>query len=159
GSNGNVSHHGGHGGNRRGDHRHSPDNNNSGGSNTNNNNSNGRGERYSHASGREMNGRNSHGGHAGHGSGGGACYGNRGAMLSREQVRPSTLPTNQYFVSRNHKEIVDFFQHNFEIIKDQTQSGPAHESSGRSSRKAVYYHPPAGLPQAPAVTPSEAGSY
>lgn len=101
-----------------------------------------------------MNGRNSHGG--GHGGHGGGNYGGRGAVLSREQTRPPPVQSSTQFDSRNHKEIVDFFQHNFDIIKDQTLSGSGHKSN--STRKAVYYQPPQGTARPPAVA-SEAGLY
>lgn len=119
----------------------------------------GRSERYTHGGGgggggREMNGRNSHGG--GHGGHGGGNYGGRGAVLSREQTRPPPVQSSTQFDSRNHKEIVDFFQHNFDIIKDQTLSGSGHKSN--STRKAVYYQPPQGTARPPAVA-SEAGLY
>lgn len=111
--------------------------------------------RFVHGGGRgEMNGRSSHGGHGGHGGGG---YGNRGSFLPRDQTRASPTQPNQHFVSRNHKEIVDFFQQNFDLIKDQTVNVSGQKVVAGTSRKTIYYQPPPT--PSPTVTPSKAGSY
>lgn len=86
-----------------------------------------------------MNGRASGGGHSG-GYRGGANH----LPMSRDSPPARPPPPPSPFDSRNHKEIVDFFQQNFDVIFDQTQS-TAHSKSAGASRKAVYYQPPVAV--------------